>query len=264
MTFSAFCSMMQPAWLGCSSQAHFLKTLFKAASIARGYSNDYLKLVYSGKKPFSSNMKKHFPKPVDEAKIAVYFESRIQADKVDALIDAFAVPANLERNKKYLCIALAKQIAAFIRSKDEDVDCIIVAAYETAIITEASTHYEIPKRLYADDDLYVDQKDKLHEVGCYQRFRHEWNLQNRGKCLWSGRKLVCVNQNVIKPQFRSLMIDIPDVKPYGFIKIATEVDSRGIEGSYSCVWEMQDSEGNNCFPDSRLVFDFTINVTFKN
>ena len=263
MVFSDFCSMTQPTWFGCSSQAHYLKTLFKSASITREYSDDYLKLVYSGKKPFSSNMKKHFPKPVDETKIATYFESHIQADKVDTLIDAFAVPANLERNKEYLCIALAQQVAAFIRSKDEDVDCIVVSAYETAIVTEASFHYEIPKRLYDGDDLYVDQKDKRHEVGCYQKFRHEWSIQNRGQCLWHGRKLVCVNQDAIKPRFGTLTIDIPEAKPYEFIKIATEVDSRGIEGSYSCVWEMQDSDGNHCFPDSRLVFDFTINVTFK-
>ena len=135
MVFSDFCSMTQPTWFGCSSQAHYLKTLFKSASITREYSDDYLKLVYSGKKPFSSNMKKHFPKPVDETKIATYFESHIQADKVDTLIDAFAVPANLERNKEYLCIALAQQVAAFIRSKDEDVDCIVVSAYESAIVT---------------------------------------------------------------------------------------------------------------------------------
>ena len=263
MVFSDFCSMTQPTWFGCSSQAHYLKTLFKSASITREYSDDYLKLVYSGKKPFSSNMKKHFPKPVDETKIATYFESHIQTDKVDTLIDVFAVPANLERNKKYLCIALAQQVATFIRSKDEDVDCIVVSAYETAIVTEASSHYEIPKRLYDGDDLYVDQKDKRHEVDCYQKFRHEWSIQNRGQCLWRGRKLVCVNQDAIKPQFGTLTIDIPEAKPYEFIKIATEVDSRGIEGSYSCVWEMQDSEGNNCFTDSRLVFDFTINVTFK-
>ena len=166
MVFSDFCSMTQPTWFGCSSQAHYLKTLFKSASITREYSDDYLKLVYSGKKPFSSNMKKHFPKPVDETKIATYFESHIQTDKVDTLIDVFAVPANLERNKKYLCVALAQQVAIFIRSKDEDVDCIVVRAYETAIVTEASSHYEIPKRLYDGDDLYVDQKDKRHEVGC--------------------------------------------------------------------------------------------------
>lgn len=263
MFFSEFCDMIQPTWLGCSSQAQYLKGLFNAASINRVYSDEHLRAIYSGKKPFNSNMKKCFPRPVDEVKIASYFESHIQADKVDTLIDAFAVPMNLERNKTYLCVALAKQVATFIRCKDEDADCIIVAAYKTAIITEASAHYEIPKRLYACDDLYVDQKDKRHEVGCYQRFRHEWSIQNRGQCLWSGRKLVCVNQSAIKPQFGSLTIDIPNAKPYEFIKIATEVDSRGIEGSYSCVWEMQDSEGNNCFPDSRLVFDFTINVTFK-
>ncbi len=194
MVFSDFCSMTQPTWFGCSSQAHYLKTLFRSASITREYSDDYLKLVYSGKKPFSSNMKKHFPKPVDETKIATYFESHIQADKVDTLIDAFAVPANLERNKEYLCIALAQQVAAFIRSKDEDVDCIVVSAYETAIVTEASAHYEIPKRLYDGDDLYVDQKDKRHEVGCYSpKLGEAVYRANRASCHRHPKAGVCSN-----------------------------------------------------------------------
>lgn len=69
-------------------------------------------------------MKKHFPKPVDEARIAQYYEEHIASDSVDALIDAFAVPANLERNKSFLCIALARQVAAFINSKDENVEVL--------------------------------------------------------------------------------------------------------------------------------------------
>ena len=264
MTFSEFCGVGQPTWFGCSSQAQYLKGLFKAAGITRDYSDDYLKAVYVGvTKKLNSNMKKHFPKPVDEARIAQYYEEHIASDSVDALIDAFAVPANLERNKSFLCTALARQVAAFINSKDENVDCIIPEAYENAIVANAASRYEITKRLYDGDDLYVEQHDRNHDVNCYQVFQHQWSIQNRGRCVWSGRKLVCVNPNGIKPQLETTVIDIPETKPYEYIKIATEANSRGIEGSYSCVWEMQDSEGNNCFPDSRMVFDFTINVRFN-
>lgn len=263
MTFSEFCSIGQPTWFGCSSQAQYLKGLFKAAGITRNYSDDYLKAVYEGKtKKLNLNMKKHFPKPVDEARIADYYEDHIVSDYVIALIDAFAVPANLERNKTFLCVALGRQIAAFINSKDDSAECIIPEVYENAVVAEVSSHYKITKRLYDGDDLYV-QHNRNHDVNCYQVFRHEWNIQNRGRCVWAGRKLVCVNQSGIKPQIATTVIEIPDTKPYEHIKITTEANSRGIEGSYSCVWEMQDSEGNNCFPDSRLVFDFTINVTFK-
>ena len=62
MTFSEFCGIGQPIWFRCSSQAQYLKGLFKAAGITRNYSDDYLKAVYEGKsKKLNSNMKKHFP-----------------------------------------------------------------------------------------------------------------------------------------------------------------------------------------------------------
>ena len=264
MVFSEFCEVGQLNWFSCSSQAQYLKGLFRAAGITREYSDDYLKAVYSGTtKSLNSNMKKHFPKPVDESKIADYYEKHIKDEFVAALCDAFAIPANLEKNKKLLSIAMARQVAVFIGSKDDTVDCIVASAYENAVVSEAVARYEIPKRLYDGDDLWVEQCDRCHAVGCYQKFTHQWSIQNRGRCLWSGRKLVCTNQNEIKPQFAPLTIDIPETKPQEFIKITTGADSRGIEGSYNCVWEMQDSNGNNCFPDSRLVFDFTISVTFK-
>lgn len=264
MKFSEFCGVGQPSWFSCASQAQYLKGLFKAAGITREYSDDYLKAVYSGtSKSLNGNMKKHFPKPVDEAKIKDYYERHIKDEYVVALCDAFAIPINLDRNKNFLSAAMARQVAIFISSKQDDVECVVANAYENAVVAETTSHYEIPKRLYEGDDLWVEQHDKRHAVGCYQKFIHQWTIQNRGQCLWSGRRLVCINQKDVKPQFTSLTIDIAETKPLKFIEIATEVDSRGIEGSYNCVWEMQDAAGNNCFPDSRFVFDFTVDVTFK-
>lgn len=264
MTFSEFCGIGQPSWFSCSSQAQYLKGVFKSAGITRDYSDDYLKAVYNGtSKSLNANMKKHFPKPIDELKIADYYESHIKTEYVSALCDAFAVPTSLERSRKFLSIAMARQVAAFISSKEDNIDCVVADAYEKAVVNEAAAHYEIPKRLYEGDDLWVEQHSKCHAVGCYQKFTHQWSIQNRGRCLWSGRKLVCVNQGEIKPLIKSLTIIIPEIKPLEHIKIATEVDSRGIEGTYNCVWEMQDASGNNCFPNSRFVFDFTVAVTFE-
>lgn len=134
MVFSEFCAVGQPNWFSCSSQAQYLKGLFRAAGITREYSDDYLKAVYSGTtKTLNGNMKKHFPKPVDESKIADYYEKHINDEFVVALCDAFAIPANLEKDKKLLSIAIARQIAAFIGSKDDTVDCIVAGAYENAV-----------------------------------------------------------------------------------------------------------------------------------
>lgn len=263
MLFTDFCKVAQSGYFGCSSQAQYLSRLFKAACITRDYSDDYLKAVYNGTKPFSANMKKHFPKAIDESKIASYYETHIKDNNIDLLIDGFAVPIYLKREKKPLSVALARQMVEFIQSKGEDVDCIVAKAYEDAFIEKETSRYEVPKKLYSGDNLWVEQKEKRHEVSCYQRFIHEWSIQNRGSCMWTGRKLVCINQNSFVPQFSVLTIDVPDTSPNKFIKIATEVDSRGIEGSFDCIWEMQDSEGNNCFPNSKWVFDFTIKVTFS-
>ena len=179
MVFSEFCEVGQLNWFSCSSQAQYLKGLFRAAGITREYSDDYLKAVYSGTtKSLNSNMKKHFPKPVDESKIADYYEKHIKDEFVAALCDAFAIPANLEKNKKLLSIAMARQVAVFIGSKDDTVDCIVASAYENAVVSEAVARYEIPKRLYDGDDLWVEQYDRCHAVGCYQKFTHQYGTTN--------------------------------------------------------------------------------------
>ena len=55
----------------------------------------------------------------------------------------------------------------------------------------------------------------------------------------------------------------PDLKTNERIKITTTFDGRGFDGVTHCKWEMQDSDGENCFPERDSLFCVTIDAKFK-
>lgn len=110
--------------------------------------------------------------------------------------------------------------------------------------------------------MWVEPGGNKYDVGCYETIHHEWVIHNYGKAIWTGRSLVLTNQAEIRPKFSLTKLGIPDVMPGGITKIAVDISANGFEGSFNCKWEMQDSEGKNCFPNSRYVFDVVVNVSF--
>lgn len=83
-----------------------------------------------------------------------------------------------------------------------------------------------------------------------------------GKQEWHGRKLVLVNAGEIQPEIMQTVIPIPDTRPNETIKIATDINASGFEGTVDCKWEMQDADGGNCFPNYTWDFNIQICVTF--
>ena len=139
---------------------------------------------------------------------------------------------------------------------------VLVEAYNRQRSTGIQSGYQIPQVLYAGDNVWVEPGGNKYDVGCYETIHHEWVIHNYGKAIWTGRSLVLANQAEIRPKFSLTKLDIPDVMPGGIIKIAVDISANGFEGSFNCKWEMQDSEGKNCFPNSRYVFDVVVNVSF--
>jgi hypothetical protein len=88
-------------------------------------------------------------------------------------------------------------------------------------------------------------------------------IRNTGNQTWRSRKLVFINNGTVRPRTDKNSIDIPDVAPGKEIKITTSFDTRGFEGRYECLWEMQDSEGNDCFPNNKRLFNVTIDSKFE-
>ncbi len=263
MNFSEFCGMMSPKNFGYDSQASFLKALFKAASIGRDYSGDYLKLLYKGLKPFSSNIKRHFPRPLNEAAVAEFLKKHFKEEFLASQCDICGIPADWEKNVVYLTSALASQFCAFIRSEEEDIENHVPDAYLAAKMRQETQDYHIDEVLYDGDNVWVEEPYKKHAVNCYECFPHIWVLHNTGKTAWYKRRLVCVNADAIAPRISDTAISLPDVLPNKYIKITTNIEARGCEGHYVSQWEMRDSSDSNCFPHARNVFDITIDVTFN-
>lgn len=262
MLFSDFCNIAKSEYFGYASQAQYMQGLMKAARILRDYSNDYLKSLYNGNKPFSASFKKHLSKPVELGPLTAFFQTHLKDKYVGALIDAAGVPSSIERKKEYIAAALAEQIKAFIESKTADTQLILVDAYNRQRVAGIQSRYQIPEVRYAGDNVWVEPGHDRHEAGCYETIQHEWIIHNYGRALWTRRSLVLVNQSEIRPKFSLRSLDIPDVVPGGTIRLAVDIQTNGFEGKYCCKWEMQDAEGNNCFPNCKYVFDVTIEISF--
>ena len=70
------------------------------------------------------------------------------------------------------------------------------------------------------------------------------------------------NHDEVRPRAESNYVDIPDTPPNTGVQVSVTVDLRPFEDTWMCKWIMIDSEGNDCFPGSRM-FDIEISVKFK-
>jgi hypothetical protein len=261
--FSEFCELTKPQYFGYKKQPWYLKDLFKAAGIRRDYSDDHLKAVFNGTKPFASNMKRYFPHPVRIDSIAAFFEKHLQSEYVKLLADAFGIPADEEKNLSYLSYALAAQVAAFISNREEtESENIVPDKYEEARVRKESGVYQITRRLYDGDDVWVEDRTKKHAAAFYEKIHHTWVIHNQGNVIWHKRKLVCANPEETGRRTKVFEIEIEELQPGKYIKIATDFNARGQEGKFVSKWDMIDEHGNNCFPGSRNIFDVEINTTF--
>ena len=66
-----------------------------------------------------------------------------------------------------------------------------------------------------------------------------------------------------RPEANPSVIELPDIKPNQSIKITTTIDGRGFDGITYCKWEMQDADGQNCFPKRDTIFSVTIDAKYK-
>lgn len=265
MDFQGFCDLTKPQYFGYNKQSWYLRELFRAAGIRREYSEDYLKAVFNGTKPFASNMKRNFPHPVSIDSITVFFEKHMKPEHVKPLADAFGIPADEEKNALYLSYALACQLAAFISDRGgTECENIVPDKYEEARIRKEARTYQITKRLYDGDDVWVEERDKKHVAAFYKEIHHTWVIHNQGSVIWHKRRLVCVNPEETGRRAKVFEFNLEEVQPGGYTKIATGFNARGQEGKFISEWDMVDENGKNCFPGSRRIFDVEIDTTFGN
>jgi hypothetical protein len=234
--------------------ASYVERTNKALEAERRYVKD---------RPLTNEIKNSFPNPIDAGGLAAFISGRLEDSMLAACMADFGIPSGVEQDKDKFCRALAVQFSLFVTSQNDDVDNAVWEIYQTLLEGQPISADDISGPRYAGDDVYVEFGSKQHMADCYEIVHHEWKLQNSGRVPWHNRKLVLVNQQDIHPRPIEAKISVPDTGPGGFTKIATDIDARGFEGDFECKWEMQDANGENCFPNKRWDFNIRIHVAFN-
>ena len=265
MLLTDFCKGIYPACPAFTNHEGFVDGLCEAAGRKLNISVSYKRNLFSGIKPFVQSQKMDLKGHDNQKTLEDFFCEHIADEKVMDVLLAFSVPEKNEPNKKALCTALALQMKALIDCGDgEEADDLILAAYQEAKAAppDNETTVSVFKPLYPGDDVYV-AKNLTYKIQSHETVSHTWSIMNTGKVTWVGRKLVYRRGPKDRPEATPSEIIIPTMKPNENINITTTFDVGGFDGVFHCFWEMQDSDGENCFPKRDSLFSVTIDAKFK-
>lgn len=260
MKLENLCSALLEQCPNISSQEKFIDKLFEAAGAKPYISPSYKKGLFKGVKPFAENQKLPLRGKDSIPSLISFFETEI--GDAGAVLIALGIPEKQEPNKKALAIALAQQMKLLIESDKEDVENILILQYQQAKQNDVAVDVSFAQPLYPGDSVSVYQNSR-HEIQSFEKIEHTWELINTGNIPWIGRKLIYKRKPKDRPEAYPDVIEIPDIKPKESKKISTTIDGRGFDGITHCIWEMQDSDGENCFPDRDSLFCVTIDAKFK-
>lgn len=259
MNLSTFCKGVRPNCAKIKSQYAFVKGLFNAAGNSF-ISESHAKQLYSGGKVFTYELKTGFSGSDRTQELIAFFDENITNEV--GVITYFGIPEKASINRRALCVALTRQMQELINGS-EDVDDILSMTYEAEKANETNEIIgTLPKPLYLGDSvnaLFV----RKYEIQSYETISHQWEILNTGNIIWRGRKLVYMRGDKDRPEAHPDVIEIPEVKPNQSIKITTTIEGRGFDGVTYCKWEMQDKNGQNCFPERDTIFSVTIDAKYK-
>ncbi|MGL5973150.1 MAG: NBR1-Ig-like domain-containing protein [Oscillospiraceae bacterium] len=270
--FSRYCGNIYPICSDVQSQGMFVSKLFAAGgstsfSTTASSDKEYQKKLCNGSKPLTQKLKSSFPRDLNQDTVSDLLKKHIKAEKVRDVMTAFAIPISAKEDISILAKALAEQFRLLIESVENDVDDIVAAEYQRLLSNPTAMGIATtPKTpLYTDDNAWVLDfiPERRYTLKCYDEFQYTWHIRNNGKQIWRGRKFCFINSTEVRPRTSENCINIPDVSPGQDIKIAANFDARGFEGLFNCIWEMQDIDGNNCFPNDKNLFVITLNVEFE-
>lgn len=218
--------------------------------------------LYDGTRKMSQDLKDSF-KSFDEDGLNKYFEKIIDKEKYDDVMLANGVPLGADRNPRALRKALVAQFQAFIYSDTEEAEDIVAMMYQQYLEEQEVQSFHRISSLYPDDTVYMKPEHKRSYSGyMYEKLEVTWKFSNLGKQTWKGRKLYLSNHDEIRPRAESNYVEIPDTPPNKGVQVSVIIDLRPFEENTLCKWVMIDSDGNDCFPGSRM-FDIDIYVKFK-
>ena len=272
--FAHFCKGIYGSTEGVANQDSFVVEVFKAAGSSYTFTkkgaysaSNYGTKLFNGSKPLSKKQRDSFPNPINATDLAKYLLEHIKKASARTVMNYFTIPTNADTNTSALARALADQLQIIIHEPNSDAD-IIATNYQQYLSETETDEPSFHKPLYDGDAFWVETapSDRRHVVDFYEHFIHTWKLLNSGKIIWTGRKLVCINEDSITPYAMQQSIGIPDTSPNGRAIVSVEFDARGDEDTFESKWVIVDKDNKECYPDYSSLLNITIvveNKTFK-
>lgn len=222
------------------------------------------RMLYKGNRKLTADMRASFPRPIDSVGLSEFFLKNISSNNLRKAMTMFAIPPTAEENCKAFTRSLSSQFGLFVSNDTDNVDDIVAMEYQRFLSEPDDVPIPQFTPLYPNDSAYVSfQPQMTYSTTAHGKFQHTWSIQNDGKQTWRGRKLVFSNRTEVRPRADTDTLDIPDTPPGESIKITTDFNARGFEGKWDCIWEMQDCDGNNCFPNNKRLFCITVIAKFE-
>lgn len=217
---------------------------------------------YAKDRVLTDEIKASFPSPIDLDGLTRFISDNLDSKKLASCMAEFGIPAGAEASKEKFAKALSVQFSRFVVSAESDISNDVWQIYQSLLNGEEVNPKDIRRPRYFGDVAGVFSENNRIAANCYENLHYVWSIQNQGNKEWHGRKLVLVNADELYPEIMQTVIPIPDTKPNETIKIATDINAGGFEGTFECKWEMQDADGENCFPNYTWDFNIQISVTF--
>ena len=237
---------------------------FRLPANKQHWTNEYLENErhYAKDRVLTDEIKASFPNPINLEELTQFISDNLDTSRLTSCMVEFGIPTGVDADIKKFAKALSVQFGHFVISAESDVSNDVWQIYQSLLNGEDVNPRDMRGPRYFGDAAVVFLESKQIAASCYERLHYVWSIQNRGNQEWHGRKLVLVNADEIYPEIMQTVIPIPDARPNETIKIATDINAGGFEGKFDCKWEMQDADGENCFPNYTWDFNIQICVTF--
>jgi len=269
--FAHFCKGIYGSVEGVANQDSFVVEVFRLSGSSYAFTkkgaysaSNYGTKLFNGGKPLSKKHRNSFPNPINTTGLAKFLLEHIKKASIRNVMNYFTIPTDADINALALTKALADQFQIIIHEPDSDAD-IIATNYQRYLSQPETDKPSFHKPLYDGDDFWIETAlaDRRHVVDFYEHFTHTWKLLNSGKVTWTGRRLICINEDSITPCAMQLSIDIPDTAPNGRAVVSVEFDARGDEDTFESQWVMVDKNNKKCYPNYSNPFNVMIAVENK-
>lgn len=250
-----------------NSQGLFVFKLFIVAGCnplsSSAYSDhEYERKLCNGTKPLTIDMKKNIRQALKLNNLTEFLSNSMKDDKIQDVATAFGFPSSIELNKDFLAQAIARQYELIFTSDDSEVENIVWNEYQKISDGQETSNFSKYMPLYPGDAVNNYSNINWIEANTYEIIKAKFDIQNTGSVSWINRKLVFVQEKTSCPIPKTEReINIPNIEPQKHFIKEIEIETRGSEGDFHCRFNMQDSDGKNCFPN-RNAFDICLKISF--